>query len=115
MYALLRRMHACTLLTATVDRQYSSLQATGVLLRWYIEQYEATETDKDLAMLMPGIRQAILWSVAAFGELSNQTISNCWRKTDILPPVWNAQLVNADEREKTRVAEANADLSSLLT
>jgi len=29
--ALLRRMHACTLLTATVDRQYSSLQATGVL------------------------------------------------------------------------------------
>jgi len=29
MYAMLRRMHACTLLTATVDRQYSSLQATG--------------------------------------------------------------------------------------
>lgn len=84
------------------------------MLRWYIEQYEATETDKDLAMLMPGVRQAILWSVAAFGELSNQTISNCWRKTDILPPVWNAQLVNADEREKTRVAEANAELSSLI-
>jgi hypothetical protein len=29
MYAMLRKMHACTLLTGTVDRQYSSLQATG--------------------------------------------------------------------------------------
>ena len=29
MYVMLRRMHACTLLTATVDRQHSSLQDTG--------------------------------------------------------------------------------------
>ena len=63
---------------------------------------------------MPGVRQAIMWSIAAFSELSNQTISNCWRKTDILPPVWNAELVNADEREKGRMAEANAELSTLI-
>ena len=84
------------------------------LLRWYSAEYEAAETDKDLAKVMPGVRQAILWSVAAYGELSNQTISNCWRKTGSLPPVWNAWLVNADEREKSRVAEANAELSALI-
>ena len=57
------------------------------LLRWYSAEYEAAETDKDLSKLMPGVKQAILWSVAAFGELSDQTISNCWRKTGIPPPV----------------------------
>ncbi len=38
MYALLPRMHACTLLTATVDRQYSSLQAIGTLnwIHWLL-------------------------------------------------------------------------------
>ena len=38
MYALLSRMHACTLLTATVDRQYSSLQAIGTLnwIHWLL-------------------------------------------------------------------------------
>ena len=46
--------------------------------------------------------------------MSTTFTTDCWRKTDILPPVWNAQLVNADEREKTRAEEANAELSSLI-
>lgn len=84
------------------------------LLRWYLGQYEAAADDANLAKLVPGVRQAILWSVAAMDQISAQTISNCWRHTGILPPTMSAEIASSDERERQRDNAAAAELSHLI-
>ena len=84
------------------------------LLRWYLSQYETIVDDVNLAKLVPGIRQAILWSVAALDQISAQTISNCWRHTGILPPTMTAEIVSNDHRERHKDNAAAAELSELI-
>ena len=85
------------------------------LLRWYLNEYEQAAQDVNLSKLMPGVRQAILWSVASMEQISDQTIRNCWRKTGILPPTMAAEILNSDEREKARDAIAAAELSRMIS
>ncbi|KAL0035937.1 hypothetical protein WJX77_008310 [Trebouxia sp. C0004] len=87
----------------------------GHLLRWYLNEYEQAAQDTNLSKLMPGVRQAILWSVAALEQITDQTIRNCWRKTGILPPTMSAEIVNSDEREKARDVSAAAELSRMIS
>ena len=85
------------------------------LLRWYLNEYEAAEADANLSKLMPGVKQAILWSVASLEQISDQTIRNCWKKTGILPLAMSASIANDDEREKSRHLSAASELSSLIS
>lgn len=62
---------------------------------------------------MPGVKQAILWCVAAIEQISDQTISNWWQKSGILPPTMAAEIANSDEREKHRNNAAAAEFSML--
>ena len=84
----------------------------GHLLRWYLNEYEQASQDTNLSKLMPGVRQAILWSVAALEHITDQTIRNCWRKTGILPPTMSAEIVNSD---KARDVSAAAELSRMIS
>ena len=84
------------------------------LLRWYVQQFDSDST-RDLSKQLPDIRQAIIWSAQVWQDISEQTIRNCWRKVQILPPTWSADINNLDERERTRQNEAIADLSSLIS
>jgi hypothetical protein len=36
----------------------------------------------------------------AWREVEQQSIANCWRHVNILPPEWQADIRNADERVK---------------
>lgn len=58
--------------------------------------------------------QAMLWCVAAWHELDDQTIRNCWRKSVILPAEWNADINNFDERMKSKMEEASLELGNLI-
>jgi hypothetical protein len=58
--------------------------------------------------------QAMLWCVAAWHELDDQTIRNCWRKSTILPAKWNADINNYDERMKSKMEEAALELGNLI-
>ena len=84
------------------------------LLRWYLSQYETVADDVNLAKLVPGVRQAIPWSVAALDQMSAQTISNCWRHTGILAPTMSAVFFSNDHRERHKDNAAAAELSELI-
>lgn len=84
------------------------------LLRWYLNECETADKSVNLSKVMPGVKQAILWCVAAMEQISDQTIRNCWRKTEILPPTMTVDIVNSDEREKHRGNAASAELSILI-
>ena len=58
--------------------------------------------------------EALLWSVAAWHELDDQTIRNCWQKSAILSVDWNADIKNLDERVKMKVDEAVLELGTLI-
>ena len=85
------------------------------LLRWYLNEYETADATVNLAKLVPGVRQAILWSVAALAQVSDQSISNCWRKTGILPPTMSAEIASNDQREQQKDTAAASELSMLIT
>ena len=84
------------------------------LLRWYVQQFDSDPT-RDLSKQLADIRQAITWSAQVWQDISEQTIRNCWRKVQIHPPTWSADINNLDERERARQSEAVADLSSLIS
>src|ERR1700736_5743425 len=71
--------------------------------------------DEDLGKLNVDVFQAMLWCVAAWHELDDQTIRNCWRKSAILPAEWNANINNLDERMKSKMEEATLELGRLIT
>ena len=84
MYALLRRMHACTLHTASVDCQYSSLQATGVLTA---------------VMDWPESSRRLLCSMHSMHALLQTAYSHC------RPPTWlTASYRCTDSHVLTRAA-----------
>ena len=56
----------------------------------------------------------MLWCVATWHEVDNQTIRNCWRKSVILHAEWNANIYNLDERMKTKMEEATLELGNLI-
>jgi hypothetical protein len=56
----------------------------------------------------------MLWCVAAWHELDDQTIRNCWRKSAILPIEWNANINNFDERTKSKMEETTLELGNLI-
>ena len=85
------------------------------LLRWYLQQYETADDSVNLAKVLPGLKQAILWSVLALEQISTQTISNCWRHTGILPPTMSAEIANSDERERNRNNAVASELSALIS
>jgi hypothetical protein len=68
----------------------------------------------DLGKVLCDVKQAIMWSCEAWEEMDPQTIRNCWRKVNILPQLWNQELVNADERVRGRMDAAAAELSALI-
>ena len=84
------------------------------LLQWYLSQYETADDSVNLAKLVPGVKQAILWCVAAMEQISAQTTSNCWRHTGILPPTMSADIASNDERERHRDNAAASELSDLI-
>lgn len=61
--------------------------------------------------------QAIIWSQQAWTEMKAETISNCWRKTGILPNVEEAETSEAAAavaRELEKVGTAVNELISSL-
>ena len=42
-------------------------------------------------------------------------IQNCWRKSRILPHDWNANFVNEDQREKSRLIKEFENLALLIS
>ena len=58
--------------------------------------------------------QAMLWCVAAWHEVDDHTIRDCWRKSTILPAKWNAYINNLDERMKTKMKETTLELGNLI-
>ena len=62
-----------------------------------------------LAKVVPGVRQAILWSVAALEQ-----ISNCWRHTQILPPTMSAEISSNMSRSETQT-KLQQQLSQLIS
>lgn len=84
------------------------------LVRWYLNEYETAGDDVNLTKLYPGVRQAILWSVASMQLITEQTIRNCWKKTGILPPTMSASIANNDERQRSRDHSLATELSALI-
>ena len=85
------------------------------LLRWYLNEYETADQSVNLTKLVPGVRQAILWSVAAMEQISAQSITNCWRHTGILPPTMSAEIASNDQRERHRDNDAATEMSMLIS
>ena len=50
----------------------------------------------------------------AMEQISGQSISNCWRKTGILPTTMSAAIANCDERERHRDNATAVQLSELI-
>ena len=88
--------------------------SSGTEQRWYVQQFDSNPT-RDLFKQLLDIRQAITWSAQVWQDICEQTIRNCWRKVQILPPTLSADINNLDEREHARQSEAAADLSSLIS
>ena len=84
------------------------------LMRWYLTEYETAPPTTNLAKIMPGVKQAIMWSVQSMDQITDQSISNCWRKTGILPATMSAVIANNDERERRRDQSTAAELSALI-
>ena len=76
-------------------------------LRWMlrvIDEFEGRAID--LEKIRPDVKQAIIWTREAWNVgMSSKVISNCWRKTGILPP---------DEVEVAKDSESCSDLMSEL-
>jgi hypothetical protein len=70
--------------------------------------------NEDLGKLNADLFQAMLWCVAAWHELDDQTIINCWRMSTILPSKWNAYINNSDERMKSKMKETTLELGNLI-
>lgn len=85
------------------------------LLRRYLNEYETADQSVNLTKLVPGVRQAILWSVATLEQVSAQSIANCWRHTGILPPTMSAEIASNDQRERHRDNAAASELSMLIS
>ena len=83
------------------------------LVAWTLQQFDRGSV-QDLGKLNVNLFEALLWSVAAWHELDDQTIRNCWRKSAILPVDWNADIQNLDERVKMKVDEAVLELGTLI-
>jgi hypothetical protein len=51
----------------------------------------------DLSKVKPNLRQAVLWTVDAWGAVTPQAIINCWRKVAIMPTAWQETNTAADQ------------------
>lgn len=58
-----------------------------ILVAWTLQQIYS-RPDEDLGKSNVDLFQAMLWCVAGWHELDDQTIRNCWRKSAILPAQW---------------------------
>src|ERR1700736_6601491 len=83
------------------------------LVVWTLQQID-NNSNEDLEKLNVDVFQAMLWCVAAWHELDDQTIRNCWRKSAILPIKWNADIKNCDEFMKSKMEEAALELGNLI-
>eukprot|EP00731_Ephydatia_muelleri_P034134 Em0048g10a len=65
----------------------------GKLARYMVQQYDIDSSqDLQALSLKTNLKQAIIWFVAAWQELSVTTILNCWCKSRVLPGTWISQM-----------------------
>ncbi|KAL3679256.1 hypothetical protein R1sor_022212 [Riccia sorocarpa] len=58
---------------------------------------------------------AMLWACQTWRDLSPDTIKNCWRKVNILPVSWNADIRAADQRQHCQEKVEAEELISLIS
>ncbi|KAL5505629.1 hypothetical protein EMCRGX_G007093 [Ephydatia muelleri] len=96
---------------AVLKARYKSKLATHM-----VTQYDIDPT-QDLRALSSktDVKEAIIWLLAAWGEITPSTIVNCWCKAGILPAEWCHRL--RPDRAAVAVAEATegAQLTAITT
>ena len=61
-----------------------------LLMRWMLAEHEEDPT-KDMHQLQCTVRQALDWAVAAWDQLPEPALRNCWRKWGVLPSAWRSE------------------------
>eukprot|EP00731_Ephydatia_muelleri_P011612 Em0006g506a len=93
----------------------------GKLARYMVQQYDIDSSqDLQALSLKTNLKQAIIWLVAAWQELSVTTILNCWCKSGVLPGTWISQMrpdraamMAADAGESSQLREIAAVITRL--
>ena len=79
-------------------------------MQWVLSQYDDA-TLKDLRkVVLPNIKQAIMWSYEVWSVLDAQIVENCWRMARILHATWNVDFPLVDEREKNKCEKNKMNL-----
>eukprot|EP00731_Ephydatia_muelleri_P019447 Em0012g272a len=115
---------ADTLLTKPLDQGIiAAFKAhyKGKLARYMVQQYDIDSSqDLQALSLKTNLKQAIIWLVAAWQELSVTTILNCWCKSGVLPGTWISQMrpdraamMAADAGESSQLREIAAVITRL--
>ena len=79
-----------------------------------LEQCATTNITQDLGGAQVDLLQAMVWAVASWNELDQDTIRNAWRVCNILPWDWNANIGNLQERVKVQASEEISELEKLI-
>ncbi|CAG8832485.1 12162_t:CDS:1, partial [Cetraspora pellucida] len=80
-------------------------------IAWMLQQIETEYRAEDLKM---DVLQAIRYTIQAWKEVTNDTIRNCWRHTNILPKSFNADLRNLSENVNQNVESEINDLITMI-
>ena len=71
------------------------------------------EERRDFGKIKPTIKQAVLWTVAAWKDVSVTTIANCFQHTKILPPEWNTCTDCSDSYSRTNHIAAGEEMTAI--
>ena len=74
-------------------------------MAWILEHYASTNGTQDFGGTQAYPLQCMVWVVATWNEMEEDTIRNAWRVSNILPQDWNADMQNLQDIVKSQIDE----------